>query len=81
MWTNTRTDGHSEYNVNPTSRYSTRILNLALAPDKEKNLGVDVKWRRAKFPTFTENLFLELPLVLARNLEKGKFPSQLQLVD
>ena len=25
--TDTRTDGHSEYNVNPTSRYSTRILN------------------------------------------------------
>ena len=74
-----KSPSHSEYSVNPTSRYSTRILNLA--PDKEKNLGVDVKWRRAKFPTFTENLFLELPLVLVRNLEKGKFPSQLQLVD
>ena len=27
MWTDTQTDGHSEYNVNPTSQYSTRILN------------------------------------------------------
>ena len=27
MWTDTQTDGHSEYNVNPTSQYSTQILN------------------------------------------------------